>query len=796
MANEATSGQPVALERLGRYELLGEIASGGMATVFLGRVTGAKGFQRLVAIKRLHPHLESEEEFVSMFLDEARLAARIRHPNVVATLDVEDDEHLYIVMEYVEGDRLLAFLRHSAKTGEKIAPAIATRVAMDTLSALHAAHELTDDDGSPLGLVHRDVSPQNILISVDGSVKLVDFGIAKATARLSITRDGQLKGKIAYMAPEQTKRAEIDRRVDVFAMGIITWEMLTAKKLFNGESDVEVLNQLLFEPIPRLREVAPSVPASLDSVIARALERDPTKRFSTALEFADALERASKIFGGPANNKVVSAYLQKVSGEKLAKDRARIAAGTPPVPENAGTPTGVKRRNTGQFNIPNSLPGAAIPAPPPPPAPPPSPVKKATMMGIGGPVAPRPSPSFEAGPSLLDDDEDVPTQAIVRADLPRAGADPNMDDGPTAAEAHNPVAHSMAAMLRASSPVLPIAGSAGGYNGDESTAVGMPSMGNESTDTSKGPIAPMQLPPLQPLQPMQPMQPMHQGTTDAASPYLPNASPRGVTQQLPAARASLPPAPRPLDTPFDAGPSYGTAPAIGAPPVSAPAKKSNTAVFAAIAVALLGLGGAGALVVVKMKSEPQQPRITHVVAGPETPGPATNGATTGNSAANPNTAVPNPVGTQGATPNGQLPATPTANGSANGTVNGAGTGAANAAGATPQAAQTPPTPTTQPAVNNAPNVAANNPSNNSANSAGTAGTAATAGAAGRPTAPVQGANNPAQNAGNTATAVTQPTAQTRPSSGRRPSGRRPRPTGTTGAPATGGNLFGDDNPYP
>ncbi len=769
MANEATSGQP-ALERLGRYELLGEIASGGMATVFLGRVTGAKGFQRLVAIKRLHPHLESEDEFVQMFLDEARLAARIRHPNVVATLDVEDDEHLYIVMEYVEGDRVLAFLRHAAKTNEKIPPAIATRVAMDTLAALHAAHELTDDDGSALGLVHRDVSPQNILISVDGSVKLVDFGIAKATARLSITRDGQLKGKIAYMAPEQTKRSEIDRRVDVFAMGIITWEMLTAKKLFNGESDVEVLNQLLFEPIPRLREVAPSVPASLDSVIARALERDPSKRFATALEFSDALERASKIFGGPANNKVVAAYLQKVSGEKLAKDRARISAGTPPVPENAGTPSGVKRRSTGQFNIPNSLPGAAIP-PPAPAAAPAAPIKKATMMGLGGPPTARPSPSFEAGPSLLDDDEDVPTQAIVRADLPRASADAAMDDGPTSAEPHNPVAHSMAAMLRASSPVLPVAENPAPF--EESTAVGM-------TAINDGPTANGQPNPV-----AQVIQPTAVSAQSLDSGYLPNASPRGVTQQLPAARPSLPPAPRPLDTPFDAGPSGSMfAPPIAAAPPQQAKKKSNMGIFAVLSVALLCLGGAGALVVVKMKSDRGNQRITHVVAGPNTGEPREVPAANANSnqgavVANPNPQVGATQPTVGPTPsNGTAEAipttaTPTLPTPVLGQVLPANpaTAGVQAVGNLPSV-PTPAGATQIPAANQAGQPAAN--------------------VAQQPTTPVV---NPPAN-----TPPTPPVAATHrtPSSGTRrrpPVHRTPRTSGTAAHP-TGNNPFGDDNPYP
>ncbi len=650
MSSEASHGQGPTIERLGRYELLGEIASGGMATVFLGRVTGAKGFQRLVAIKRLHPHLESEEEFVSMFLDEARLAAKIRHPNVVGTLDVEDDEHLYIVMEYVEGDRLLAFLRHAAKSGEKIPPPVAVRIAMDTLAGLHAAHELCDDDGSPIGLVHRDVSPQNILVSVDGSVKLVDFGIAKASARLSVTRDGQLKGKIAYMAPEQTKRSEIDRRVDVFAMGIITWELLTAKKLFNGDSDVEVLNQLLFEPIPRLREVAPTVPASLDSVVARALERDPAKRFSTAAEFADALERASKIFGGPATTKTIAAHLQKVSGEKIAKDRARVLAGAPPVPEGGGTPSGVKRRATGQFSVPSfTNPGmAAPPAPAPAPAQPPPLARKATMMGIVNPAAqppgrppppvPRgPSPSFDAGPSLIDDDEDVPTSAIVRADVSKSLA-AYLVKGPSSVGASPMIAgDDLDEEPTAFSPVVQRGAQEGARPGD-------------GFNLKKQPL---------------PVEPVPAAVEPGPSLFSPTASPRAMTQQLPVLRPGAPatvaaaaaagiavpphdpiatggvPALAPISP---AGPPVAGRPAQGAfsldatfeaPAPRAAVPRSKAGFIAAVGVALMLVGGGAAVAFVKLSEPPPSPVVRH------DPRPTTPEPTPG-SVANPT--VENPAG--------------------------------------------------------------------------------------------------------------------------------------------------------
>jgi serine/threonine-protein kinase len=313
--------------RIGRYELLGEIASGGMATVYLGRSVGVKGFARLVAIKKLHPHLEREEDFVSAFLDEARLAARIRHPNVVPTLDVDDRDGLYIVMEYVEGDRLLGLLRHAVKSNEPIPAPISLKIATETLAGLHAAHELTDDDGSALNLVHRDVSPQNVLIGIDGVTKITDFGIAKAESRLVTTRDGQLKGKIAYMAPEQARGGGIDRRVDVFAMGILLWEMLTSRRLFKGDNDVEVLSAVLSNPIPSMRTIVPSVPEELDAVVMRALERDPNARYETATDFADAIENVAHVVGGLATTRQVAQYVQRVAGPKLESERERIKQG-------------------------------------------------------------------------------------------------------------------------------------------------------------------------------------------------------------------------------------------------------------------------------------------------------------------------------------------------------------------------------------------------------------------------------------------------------------------------------------
>jgi serine/threonine-protein kinase len=299
-----------------------------MATVYLARLSGVGGFQRFVAIKRLHPHLAREPEFIEMFLEEARLAARIHHPNVVPILEIgQSGQGYYIVMEYVEGDTLGRLLARSAQTGSRLPTKVGLRVVIDMLAGLDAAHELKDDGGNPLGIVHRDISPQNVLVGVDGSSRLSDFGVARATSKLSTTRTGQLKGKLAYMAPEQAKgHKDIDRRADVFAAGIVLWEVLACRRLFKGDGEADTLNRVMNDPIPPVRSAAPTVPASLEAVVARALERDRAKRYATAAEFADALERAARVVGALGTHKDVAAYLEAVLGTEISQQREVVRA--------------------------------------------------------------------------------------------------------------------------------------------------------------------------------------------------------------------------------------------------------------------------------------------------------------------------------------------------------------------------------------------------------------------------------------------------------------------------------------
>jgi eukaryotic-like serine/threonine-protein kinase len=310
------------LRTLGPYALLIKLATGGMATVFVGNKYGVAGFERLIAVKCCHPHLRDDEEFVTMFLDEARLAARIHHPNVVATLDVgNNSDVLYLVMEYVEGDSLVSLVRRAAKQGAAIPLGVTVRVMIDALTGLHAAHELQGSDGEPLNLVHRDVSPQNILVGADGVSRITDFGIAFAAARSTVTRAGKIKGKFSYMAPEQVRGQEATRRIDTYAAGIVLWEALTGRPLFRRKDDVGTINAVLSSPAPAPSSLMPSVPSALDAIVLKALNRDPAERYQTAEDFAEALEQLPI---ERATTRGVSAYVESVLGPTLAQRRAQI----------------------------------------------------------------------------------------------------------------------------------------------------------------------------------------------------------------------------------------------------------------------------------------------------------------------------------------------------------------------------------------------------------------------------------------------------------------------------------------
>ena len=306
-----------------RYELLLRIAAGGMATVYLGRQKGQLGFWRLVAIKRSHPHLTGDPKFVQMTLDEAMLASRIRHPNVVSVLDVDRyDDELLLVLDYIEGASLQELMERVKP--QLLPPEIAIRVVLDACNGLHAAHELKDESGTLLGLVHRDVSPHNILVGLDGVARLTDFGIAKFAKPDKATSIGVLKGKLRYMAPEYINAGTLDRRGDVFSIGVTLWGALTGKALFDGENPIEIMRSIVSGKRPQLRELVPELPADLEDLFQMALAIDPDARFATVQAFSNALNNVAQkhdLLVGPDR---VAAHVEAAFGTMLSDRRKQV----------------------------------------------------------------------------------------------------------------------------------------------------------------------------------------------------------------------------------------------------------------------------------------------------------------------------------------------------------------------------------------------------------------------------------------------------------------------------------------
>ena len=307
------------LLRESRYQLLAKIASGGMASVYLGRIRGAVGFWRLVAIKRAHAHLVDLPGFKRTLIAEASLASKIHHPNVVPVLDVEEfEDELLLVMEYVEGATLFRLV--DEENPNPLPPPLVIRIILDACAGLHAAHTLVDEAGKPLNLIHRDVSPQNIIVGADGLSRLTDFGIAKCS-ETSRGSTGILKGKAGYMAPEYVDGHAIDRRVDVFALGVVLWEALARRRLFEGRNQADTLRQVVNARIPALSSVVPEVGAGVSRVVAKALERSAGRRFQDAQQFGMALEEEANAVGMVAPHAEVGAYASAVVGEELSLRR-------------------------------------------------------------------------------------------------------------------------------------------------------------------------------------------------------------------------------------------------------------------------------------------------------------------------------------------------------------------------------------------------------------------------------------------------------------------------------------------
>lgn len=315
------AAESTTVETIGRYEVVGRLAVGGMAEILLGRLRGPSGFERAVVIKRILPHLAEQPAFVDMFLDEARLAARIQHRNVVQVHELgQDGANLFLTMEYLEGENTAGMVRRSLVLEKDIGAAMCAFIVAEACAGLHAAHELKDPDGRPLALVHRDISPQNIFVTYGGGVRVLDFGIAKAADRTAHTEVGQLKGKFEYMAPEQCRGKPIDRRADVFALGIVLYELLTRRRLFKRDTKLGVLEAVCREmPVPPSK-VVEGCPEPLDRVTMKALSKNADERYATAADMRrDLMAVVRELLGPQDPEEALVAMMQQLFADRIAE---------------------------------------------------------------------------------------------------------------------------------------------------------------------------------------------------------------------------------------------------------------------------------------------------------------------------------------------------------------------------------------------------------------------------------------------------------------------------------------------
>ncbi len=313
-------------EVIGRYELLTRLATGGMAELFLARERGLAGLERLVVIKRILPHLADQPSFVEMFLREARIVARLSHPNVVQIYELGQEEDSYhIAMEYIHGSTVRELLLLAQQEGKQMPLDVGLTIVEQTCRGLHAAHQLRDLDGQPLGLVHRDISPHNLMCTTDGHVKLLDFGVAKSTAAsVEATYSGNLKGKFAYLSPEQCLHEPLDRRSDIFAMGIVMWEMFTMRRLFKRKTELDMMQAVIGGKVPPPQRFREDLPTPIQEVILRALATEREDRFDSAETLREAMAEAASECGVEIEEDRVARFLSDVAGERLAERQATV----------------------------------------------------------------------------------------------------------------------------------------------------------------------------------------------------------------------------------------------------------------------------------------------------------------------------------------------------------------------------------------------------------------------------------------------------------------------------------------
>ncbi len=398
-------------DRFGQYEILERIASGGMAELFRARRSGVEGFQKIVAIKKILPHIAGDEEFIKMFADEAKVAALLSHPNIVHIFDLGkiDGGGYFIAMEHVEGHDLRYLLHLARETGLKMPVPLAVAVAAKVASALDYAHRRRGDDGQDLHIVHRDVSPPNILVSSDGDIKLCDFGIAKAASKVSRTESGSLKGKVPYMSPEQAWGKPVDQRSDIYSLGAVLFEMATGRKLFQGETDLSVLEKVRAGAVVMPSSLNPDVPPALDAAVLKALALEPDERYFNASDLLRDLDAVLRTYEPPPSSADLASYVRHLEAADLAR-RAGTRESQPPA---APTPSKKPARPELRISLAQPAAGSASPSTPAPPetpaaAPPPPPESP-----------PPPAPQARPAPSRPP----VPLPAGIFASFPEAGAE-------------------------------------------------------------------------------------------------------------------------------------------------------------------------------------------------------------------------------------------------------------------------------------------------------------------------------------------------------------------------------------
>jgi eukaryotic-like serine/threonine-protein kinase len=333
VAMTAASERPLPV-KIGRYRVLCELGQGAMAVLYLGRAVGPGSFERLFAIKMIHEHLCRENAFIQMFLNEARIAARLHHPNVISVYEVDVDQgRYYLAMDYVSGENLALTLKHTWNRNRPFPFDIASYVIASACEGLHAAHELKDVQGAPLDVVHRDVAPQNIMIGYDGTIRVMDFGIAKAADQVSQTRPGTMKGTVAYMSPEQIRGEPLDRKADIFALGVVLWETTVGKRLFKSTNDINTAARVLRMNVPRPSSLRPGYPERLEEIVLRALARDTNERYQTTRELGEALQDYLLSAGRRVTTSDVESFMKDVFAgmyEQRAEMERKASAPVPP----------------------------------------------------------------------------------------------------------------------------------------------------------------------------------------------------------------------------------------------------------------------------------------------------------------------------------------------------------------------------------------------------------------------------------------------------------------------------------